>query len=89
MKSMIVSAVILGMTASTSFAGGVSGAVELTDAQMDAVNAGALVTVVDVVDIENNQVQVAIPVNAAVAIAALGAVAGAVATQPGRIGQRR
>jgi len=52
MKSMIVSAVILGMTASTSFAGGVSGAVELTDAQMDAVNAGALVNVVavDVVD---------------------------------------
>ena len=65
--------------------------VELTDAELDAV-AGGLVTVIAPVEIEDNQVQVAVPVNAGTAIAAgiLGiAGAGAVATQPGRVGQRR
>jgi hypothetical protein len=62
--------------------------VELTDAELDAVTGGALINVVavDVVDINNNDVDVAIPVNAAVAVAVLG-LAGAVATQPGRIRQ--
>ena len=62
--------------------------VELTDAELDAVAGGALINVVavDVVDINNNDVDVAIPVNAAVAVAVLGQAA-AVATQPGRIRQ--
>jgi hypothetical protein len=62
--------------------------VELTDVELDAVAAGALINVVavDVVDINNNDVDVAIPVNAAVAVAVLGQSA-AVATQPGRIRQ--
>jgi hypothetical protein len=62
--------------------------VELTDAELDAVTGGALINVVavDVVDINNNDVDVAIPVNAAVAVAVLGQAA-AVATQPGRIRQ--
>jgi hypothetical protein len=68
----------------------ISALVELTDAELDVVTGGLVgpVTVVDVVDINQNDVQVAVPVAAAVAIAALGAVAGAVATQPGRVGQR-
>jgi hypothetical protein len=84
MKSMIVSAAIFGLTASTSFAGELSGPVELTDAQMDAVNAGALINavLVDVVDVRN--VQVAIPVNAAVAAGILGAAGAAALQQPGR-----
>jgi hypothetical protein len=64
--------------------------VELTDAELDCVAAGQAlidVTVVDVVDIEDNNVAVAIPVNAAAAIAVLGG-AGAVSVQrPGRIVQ--
>ena len=62
-------------------------AVKMSDAQLDKVTAGAAlidVILVDVVDVE--RVQVSIPVNASIAIAALGAAAGAVATQtrPGR-----
>ena len=64
--------------------------VKMTDAQMDNVAGGALVSVVavDVVDVENvlNNVRVAIPVNASVAIAVLGG-AVAAASQPGRIFQ--
>jgi hypothetical protein len=63
----------------------------MTDAQMDNVTAGALVNavLVDVVDVRNNEivknVQVAIPVNAAVGIVALGGnLANAAVQQPGR-----
>ena len=61
--------------------------VELTDAELDAVT-GGLVTVVafDVVDVNNNDVDVAIPVNAAAAVAVLGE-STAVATQLGRVRQ--
>lgn len=60
--------------------------VPMTESQMDNVTGGALVTaiLVDVVDVNNNDVQVAVPVNAAVAAGILGN-AGAVAVQrPGR-----
>lgn len=52
-------------------------------AQMDSVSAGALINavVVDVVDVRD--VQVAIPVNAAVAIGILGAAGAAAFQQPG------
>ena len=63
------------------------GMIELTGAELDAVAAGALINavLVDVVDVNNNDVNGAIPVNAAVAIAALGGAAGAAALQrPGR-----
>jgi hypothetical protein len=65
---------------------------QLNDSELDQVTAGALVNVVavDVVDINRNEivknVDVAIPINASVAIGILGA-AGSVATQPGRIFQ--
>jgi hypothetical protein len=60
--------------------------VEMTDTQMDKVVGGALINavLVDVVDVNNNDVLVAIPVNAAVAAGILGT-AGAIALQqPGR-----
>jgi hypothetical protein len=60
--------------------------VEMSDAQLDKVVGGALVNaiLVDVVDVNNNRVQVAVPVNAAVAAGILGN-AGAIAVQhPGR-----
>lgn len=63
-------------------------ATKMSDAQLDKVSAGALINafVVDVVDIENNKVAVAIPVNAAVAANVLGGAAGAGSLQqPGRI----
>ncbi len=65
--------------------------IELTDAELDAVAGGLLdnVTVVDVVDVNDNQVQLAVPVNAAVAAAAFDSVANATATQPGNINQGR
>jgi hypothetical protein len=65
-------------------------AVKMSDAQLDNVSAGALLNllVLDAVDINNNTVNVAVPVNAAVAAGVLGT-AGAVATQPGNITQRR
>ena len=57
--------------------------VEMTDAQMDNVTGGALINVF-VVDVGNrNNVQVAIPVNAAVAAGVLGGAIGT-ATQLGR-----
>src|SRR3954466_13902207 len=60
--------------------------VEMTDAQMDNVTGGALINaiLVDVVDVNNNNVQVAIPVNAGAAIAILGAAGAAALQQPGR-----
>ena len=64
--------------------------VEMTDQQLDQVTAGALLNVVavDLVDVNNNNIAVSIPVNAAVAIGVLGgAIAGAAQGQPGRIGQ--
>jgi len=68
--------------------------VKLTEAQMDNVTAGALLNVVaiDVLDVNNNQVQVAVPVTAAVT-AQVGIlsqqIGSAAAGQTGRIGQRR
>ncbi len=61
--------------------------IELTAAEIDAVAGGALIEVVavDVVDIENNNVAVSVPVNAAVA--AFGSVAEANQGRPGRIRQ--
>lgn len=61
--------------------------VPLTEAQMDNVTGGALINavVVDVVDVRN--VQVAVPVNAAVAIGILGAAGAAALQQPGRVQQ--
>jgi len=72
MKSAIVAAAILGLTASGSLAAEMSVApLELTDAQMDGVTAG-LVTVVavDVVDIETGDIlrTVFVPVNAQIAV---------------------
>ena len=60
--------------------------VQMSDAQMDKVAAGALINaiLVDVVDVNNNNVQVAIPVNAAVAVGILGAAGAAALQQPGR-----
>ena len=58
-----------------------------TDEQMDKVAGGALVNVIafDVVDVERNQVAVAIPVKAGVNVALLGTAVGGVANQrPGR-----
>jgi hypothetical protein len=59
--------------------------VQMTEKQLDDVAAGLVnVFLVDVVDIERNNVQVAVPVNAAVAAGILG-IAGAGAVQhPGR-----
>ena len=60
--------------------------VQMSDAQMDSVAGGALINavLVDVVDVNNNDVQVAIPVNAAVAIGILGAAGSAALQRPGR-----
>lgn len=60
--------------------------VPMTDEQMDKVTAGALLNValVDVVDVRNVNVQVAIPVNAAVAIGVLGGAVGTAVQRPGR-----
>ena len=96
MKStFFASALLLGTMASPAMAQGTDvspakgGPVMLTAVQMDAVTAGQcnrnLVAACDVVDVGN--VQVAVPVNAAAAVAVLG---GAVATadQTGNIEQR-
>lgn len=81
----------VGLSTATTFA--LAGPTPMSDEQLDAVTGGLVdVIVVDVVDVNNvanrNQVQVAIPVNAAAAVAILGASA-AEATQPGNITQRR
>jgi hypothetical protein len=64
-------------------------AVKMSDAQLDNVAAGQAlidVTAVDLVDVNNNNIAVNIPVNAAAAINVLGGATGAVSTQrPGRI----
>ena len=65
---------------------------KMSDAQLDNVSAGALINafVIDVVDINNNQVAVAVPVNAAAAVNVLGGATGAAALQqPGNINQPR
>jgi hypothetical protein len=63
--------------------------VQMSDAQMDKVAGGALLNVLllDVVDVRNVSVDVAVPVNAAVAANVLGGTAIAGAAQPGRIRQ--
>ena len=60
--------------------------VAMSDAQMDQVTAGALLNValVDVVDVRDVNVQVAVPVNAAVAVGVLGGAIGTAVQQPGR-----
>jgi sulfate adenylyltransferase subunit 1 (EFTu-like GTPase family) len=66
--------------------------VAMSDAQLEKVAAGALVdiVVVDAVDVNRNQVIVAVPANVNAAIAILGEVAQtSTQTQAGRIGQRR
>jgi len=84
-----VSAVVFAVGLAAS---GLSSAapVEMTDQQLDQVTAGALLNVVavDLVDVNNNNIAVSIPVNAAIAIGVLGgAIAGAAQGQPGRITQ--
>ena len=58
----------------------------MTDEQMDKVTAGALLNValVDVVDVRDVNVQVAVPVNAAVAVGVLGGAIGTALQSPGR-----
>ena len=71
-----------------------AGPVEMTDAQMDSGAAGALVNVfaVDLIDVNNvlnnNQVSVNVPLNAAVAVGVLGDAA-AGAAQQARFNQQR
>ena len=94
MKTLAAVVTALAVAASTSaFADQISdnerqaqGPVPMTESQMDNVTGGALVNaiLVDVVDVNNNNVQVAIPVNAAVAIGILGAAGSAALQQPGR-----
>src|SRR3569832_2379088 len=56
---------------------------KMSDAQLDNVTTNALVNafVVDLVDVNNNQVAVAVPVNAAVAANVLGGATGAASMQ--------
>jgi hypothetical protein len=82
MKSLLVSTLALGVISSPAFA---ADPLPLTDAQMDAVRAGQPNQGLVVVDIEDNNV--AVPVNAGVAVNVLGGPTGVVATQPGRIRQ--
>ena len=93
MKSIAILAAAL-IASGSAFAGEVSDKdmsahtpVPLTEAQMDNVTGGALINafVVDVVDVRN--VQVAIPVNAAVAAGILGTAGAAALQQPGRVEQ--
>ena len=93
MKTVTAAVVAISLAASTSaFAGQpakemqAQGPVPMTESQMDNVTGGALINaiLVDVVDVNNNRVQVAIPVNAAVAIGILGAAGSAALQQPGR-----
>jgi hypothetical protein len=76
------------VTAGTTYAANGPPA-QMSEAELDQVTAGALINVfaVDVVDVNNNTVKVAIPVNAAVAANILGSNAAAFASQPGRIFQ--
>jgi hypothetical protein len=89
MKKILVLAVALSGMASVAMA---QEPVKLTEAQMDEI-AGGAATNIEVVSIDQNTVNVAVPVNAGVAaaVAALGAVAGVDqdSTQRGRIDQRR
>ena len=67
-------------------------AMKMSDAELDKISAGALINavVVDLVDVNNNQVAVAVPVNAAAAVNVLGGATGAAALQqPGNINQPR
>jgi hypothetical protein len=60
--------------------------VAMTEAQMDQVTAGALINValVDVVDVRDVNVQVAVPVNASVAVGVLGGAVSGALQRPGR-----
>jgi hypothetical protein len=66
-------------------------AVPMTEAQMDKVTAGALldVALVDVVDIGDVNVQVAVPVNASVAVGVLGGALSTGLQAPGRVLNRQ
>jgi hypothetical protein len=63
--------------------------VQMSEAQLDNVSAGALINavLVDVVEVRDIDIDVAIPVNAAVAANVLGGGAAAGAVQPGRVFQ--
>jgi hypothetical protein len=65
--------------------------VPMTEAQMDQVTAGALldVALVDVVDIGDVNVQVAVPVNASVAVGVLGGAISTALQAPGRVLNRQ
>jgi hypothetical protein len=93
MKSLAILAAAL-IASGSAFAGEVSDKdksahtpVALTETQMDNVTAGALLNaiVVDVVDVRD--VQVAVPVNAAVAVGILGTTGVAALQQPGNQNQ--
>lgn len=66
-----------------------TGPVPMSETQMDRVTAGGLIDVTVVNVANNNQVAVAIPVNAAVAIAVLGGAVAGAAQKPGNITQGR
>jgi hypothetical protein len=60
----------------------------MSDAQLDGIAGGQAlieVTLVDVVDINNNQVQVFVPVNASVAAGILGEAGSLAVQRPGRV----
>ena len=99
MRKLSVLASILAFAASGAFAqqqveadrAPVQKPVPMTEAQMDKVTAGALldVALVDVVDIGDVNVQVAIPVNASVAVAVLGGALSTALQAPGRVFNRQ
>src|SRR5437660_1676582 len=89
MKTLVLATTAAIVISSAAFAADHKPA-KMDDAKLDTVAAGAIVgsnlIAVDVSNVaNNNQVVVAISVNAAVAANVLGGPAGAVATQPGRI----
>lgn len=86
MKTLSVSVAAAALALAASGSALAEAPLPMSDAQMDNVVGGALVNaiLVDVVDINNNKVQVAVPVNAGVAAGILGN-AGVIAVQrPGR-----
>lgn len=86
-RSLIAAATVALAASGTAFAK----PVKMTDQQMDGVTAGALVDVVlvDVVDVNNNNIAVAVPVNAAVAVGVLGGAVAGAAQRPGAILQNQ
>jgi hypothetical protein len=75
MKTLLVSAAVLGLTATGSLAAD-RGPLTLTNTQMDYVTAGQLI------DLSQTQIAVAIPVNANVGVCAIAETCGPVTTNP-------